>query len=99
MILPPPILTRTATLFPYTTLFRSSPPPPVFAVEDRDQWRSVGVGSFRCRRLARSAGRLGAGEHHAARLHFFALHSGICRQRLALASDANRKSTRLNSSH
>src|SRR3546814_9560633 len=60
MILRPPISTRTDTLFPYTTLFRSQP---ACAVHPRDRLsRSRGRACRNPRRLSRGRDRRGARE-------------------------------------
>src|SRR3546814_13291052 len=94
MIRRPPRSTRTDTLFPYTTLFRSSPRAP-FGVEavDRagDHVRLVYFG--RTSGLARKLFPLGEARRVSGRLDLY----GDMRQ--IVHPDQDRKSTRLNSSH
>src|SRR3546814_13177607 len=103
IIRPPPRSTRTDTLFPYTTLFRSHPPLPRRPAVGRPRTRRVRrpvaaqTGADRQRRLdggefART--RLGAGllPHHRLPARPAAAHAEGAR-------GLDRKSTRLNSSH
>src|SRR3546814_17734120 len=83
MIRRPPRSTRTDTLFPYTTLFRS---PPARRRDSRRRRRHGPLGGGLHRQLPREraaqpGGRADGGEHLPARWH------------------GDRKSTRLNSSH
>src|SRR3546814_12674154 len=89
MIRRPPISTRTDTLFPYTTLFRS-------ALDGAD----APAGVHQCRaadlRAPRHAGREPGAAHLAAGAPLRALDR---RALPPLYRGADRKSTRLNSSH
>src|SRR3546814_12842696 len=90
MIRRPPRSTRTDTLFPYTTLFRSTGAPRGFALFAGFPAQRHGLRLFALHPI-----RLGAEQSGGIRLH-----QGLRaaeERRLALASD--RKSTRLNSSH
>src|SRR3546814_12214985 len=104
MIRRPPRSTRTDTLFPYTTLFRSALAPgaeevPRRPVQPADRWLT------RCHREAGARHRqregIGAGGHALAA----GAVAGFRQQRRRadpeprLAAAADRKSTRLNSSH
>src|SRR3546814_14805534 len=85
MIRRPPRSTRTDTLFPYTTLFRSSP-----GNEQREFWGSAAAGTRGSRNHA------GVSDSVVDRLI-----EGLvdARDRETLVAYTDRKSTRLNSSH
>src|SRR3546814_13081414 len=99
MIRPPPRSTRTDTLFPYTTLFRSFP---CFLAELLVLRLQLGAPG---RILAVAPLPLGAGEHRSAdeqaeqedQQHDDPLVQG--ERHLISPSQIDRKSTRLNSSH
>src|SRR3546814_16242237 len=100
MLRRPPRSTRTDTLFPYTTLFRSVREPSALPGEPRVPPRGA-----RSRSLVEKRGRaLARGRHAAAdgtRVGFFLRRSGEPGRGETLddGRDADRKSTRLNSSH
>src|SRR3546814_5588016 len=114
MIRRPPRSTRTDTLFPYTTLFRS---PDALAVRDRAPARTVDplyapdrAGAGTLGSMRRMDGVLGVGAATESRIRFpwrAARHDGSAdRRRVAGDHRApirravrDRKSTRLNSSH
>src|SRR3546814_2964309 len=98
MIRRPPRSTRTDTLFPYTTLFRSAPPDGVGCV--RDARRECGDGKRRPpRRLDARQYRDDEGAVEAAGLRpRLDARTRDLRPRL-LRPRTDRKSTRLNSSH
>src|SRR3546814_14350513 len=99
MIRRPPRSTRTYTLFPYTTLFRS----------DYFRWLFFAAGPLEQAVVSRAlgwevpegkGGRVGFGSYAmavAAIENWLESHDYICGQRFTMAED--RKSTRLNSSH
>src|SRR3546814_15109117 len=109
MIRPPPRLTRTDTLFPYTTLFRSREVRP----GDNGQLgpdRSGGVPAFPNVRKTVLRAKPGANVsqmHYARRgiitpeMEYVATRENLGRERLAeyVRDGQDRKSTRLNSSH
>src|SRR3546814_16689574 len=98
MIRPPPRSTRTDTLFPYTTLFRSRPCAP----SERDEIRAglTAIESGLSSRSARATARQQLAvrvldEHRAVSSRLRAIF-----ERLGEVPDpGDRKSTRLNSSH
>src|SRR3546814_4931291 len=106
MIRPPPRSTRTDTLFPYTTLFRSplDRQRTLHPLQPRVRQEPEHGNGTACRAVATQEGRLSFGEHPPAVFlarvpgrvaddhHPAGLHAA---QRLA----TDRKSTRLNSSH
>src|SRR3546814_20859876 len=100
MIRRPPRSTRTDTLFPYTTLFRSAEP---VAFHGLEQCAVAAAGSTR--RLAASlAHNVCAGRQHRPaaddHLHSGTAVAGVSGAWLGLSLSAReRKSTRLNSSH
>src|SRR3546814_7187015 len=107
MILRPPRSTRTDTLFPYTTLFRSRLDPPDLARGRTEPAvagrlpRPVRLASP-ARRPSGAAGRVAVARadrrrrpHHAAGVRGLAAPRG----RANPAAELDRKSTRLNSSH
>src|SRR3546814_20721292 len=107
MIRRPPRSTRTDTLCPYTTLFRSAPPSSK-ARRENDRWRSLS--SFFCSMVARAlclaveqplAAQEGPGEAGVEGGGDEVLEEQRRRIQVGHEGDAgqDRKSTRLNSSH
>src|SRR3546814_8635266 len=103
MIRRPPISTRTDTLFPYTTLFRSFHQLARLDVQRRERLvheDDVGVADERLRQH----GALAHAARHLVRIAFFEAAQAHAAQPLAAALErlgtrhADRKSTRLNSS-
>src|SRR3546814_16193955 len=100
MIRPPPRSTRTDTLFPYTTLFRSHVSA---AIGDIGHGQSlVAVGRQPAGDRRRRAGTVGDRCQHHAHAVVLAEREGVRLDPETLAVDlgeGDRKSTRLNSSH
>src|SRR3546814_2823960 len=100
MIRRPPRSTRTDTLFPYTTLFRSLPEGKVSLATITESWHSSAK-----RQPARRLGSRSSGEDHQRRFDrtepFHRID--LVAQQILIAKlripDQDRKSTRLNSSH
>src|SRR3546814_12485447 len=90
MIRRPPRSTRTDTLFPYTTLFRSR-------LLEIHQNRDRGVANRRCQDILRTAAEFG--DRLLARQRIFGIAAGRRADRAMFAAVQDRKSTRLNSSH
>src|SRR3546814_14673760 len=94
----PPRATRTDTLFPYTTLFRSERP----EVGQVDEQRRGAVEDVRCRRAGRKErplrlGTVGKVARRDDRDH--RLDSRLMVEQESGQESGDRKSTRLNSSH
>src|SRR3546814_17925871 len=91
MILRPPRSTRTDTLFPYTTLFRSEHVQPSWSGRDAGDGKVVG----RVEVAETQAGKAHRDHAHASLQRMYGKVAG----RHGLCHFGDRKSTRLNSSH
>src|SRR3546814_17481823 len=100
---PPPRATRTDTLFPYTTLFRSQPAGAQLRRDGRRELHPAFGDGF-----ARGDGLGGHVNHGGAALGvevaefaggFRSHYSGFAEAVMAIVGRGDRKSTRLNSSH
>src|SRR3546814_2807153 len=93
MIRRPPRSTRTDTLFPYTTLFRSTPGRP-----DADPGRRAPSGRRRRPALRLRSGRAGRSEEHTSELQSLMRisYAVFC---LKKKNDTNRRKERIHDSH
>src|SRR3546814_14846437 len=97
MIRRPPRSTRTDTLFPYTTLFRSTPQPMLQVVATEHEITKHRFAQF----IAHAVAGIRIGQVHADRRDPFlgAVAAYLGTRQEAVVGLGDRKSTRLNSSH